>query len=824
MLNHSNPIDIEMALDTLSKICEDATHDLDQEINGEQPLDYIIPKLITFINHPNQYHRKRAMMATNQFVMLKSKSLFSNIDIYVHSLFQRAEDSEPEIRQELCRSIIMILDAEPQILVSQMPTIIQYMIHCIQDQDENVALEACGFWTTCVKKKVLKNHLIAALPQIIPILIRHMVYTDMDILLLGGGDDNNNYHHHQYHQNNDMDNVNNDNNINENADLVNNDLNGNLHVITPRYVRKKQLRNTGMLNRDQQQQHMQNDIEISDDDDDDDDDDDSEDDMDEDFDVENVDDDEFYSEWTLRKCCAVALETLTLHFNKYVIMTIIPLLKDYLDHDYWRMRESGILALGAIAKNGMHHMTTQLPLIIDYLLKSLDDPKPLVCSTACWTMGRYVGWIIEQYNTPEGRQNIYEPVLFKLLEKILSKNKRVQESSCSAIATLEEHASSELVPYIRPILIHFGNAFTLYKSKNMHILYDALGTLAESVGKELNQPQHLEILMPLLINRWNTLSDHDVNIIPLFMCLASVTAALGTGFERYAEPVFTRCVKLVASTLHASYLADQHPDLDPPDVEFMMFALDLLSGLVQGLGPLIGPFLSRSAPDPKLLDLLDVCVRDTLPEILNSTFVLIGDIAIANFDNLEPYLHSYLPDMIDQIVPDIYNMTVCNNSMWAIGEIALRWGPKIEPYIPQLVSRLYPILADGSSPKTSSENATVTLGRLGYACPSVMVKELPSFIHLWLNKSSLVNELNEKDSAFRGLCLMIKQQPEAGFNSLGIILQIISTWENPSSVLKQEFEDILHGYKKLLLPDTWTYLYSSIDPEAQHYLTTNYHI
>lgn len=68
-------------------------------------------------------------------------------------------------------------------------------------------------------------------------------------------------------------------------------------------------------------------------------------------------------------------------------------------------------------------------------------------------------------------------------------------------------------------------------------------------------------------------------------------------------------MKLVASTLHATYLADQHPELDPPDVEFMMFALDLLSGLVQGLGSLIGPLISRSAPEPKLLDLLDVCVR-----------------------------------------------------------------------------------------------------------------------------------------------------------------------------------------------------------------------
>lgn len=64
----------------------------------------------------------------------------------------------------------------------------------------------------------------------------------------------------------------------------------------------------------------------------------------------------------------------------------------------------------------------------------------------------------------------------------------------------------------------------------------------------------------------------------------------------------------MASTLHAAYLADQHPhEMDPPDVEFMIFALDLLSGLIQGLGPVMAPLISQS--EPKLLSLLDVCVR-----------------------------------------------------------------------------------------------------------------------------------------------------------------------------------------------------------------------
>ena len=55
-------------------------------------------------------------------------------------------------------------------------------------------------------------------------------------------------------------------------------------------------------------------------------------------------------------------------------------------------------------------------------------------------------------------------------------------------------------------------------------------------------------------------------------------------------------------------MADQNPDqYDSPDMEFMVVALDLLSGLVQGLGHLVDPLVANS--DPPLLSLLSVCIH-----------------------------------------------------------------------------------------------------------------------------------------------------------------------------------------------------------------------
>ncbi|PNJ13503.1 TNPO2 isoform 14, partial [Pongo abelii] len=81
-----------------------------------------------------------------------------------------------------------------------------------------------------------------------------------------------------------------------------------------------------------------------------------------------------------------------------------------------------------------------------------------------------------------------KPLMTELLKRILDGNKRVQEAACSAFATLEEEACTELVPYLSYILDTLVFAFGKYQHKNLLILYDAIGTLADSVGHHLNQP------------------------------------------------------------------------------------------------------------------------------------------------------------------------------------------------------------------------------------------------------------------------------------------------------------------------------------------------
>jgi transportin-1 len=101
-------------------------------------------------------------------------------------------------------------------------------------------------------------------------------------------------------------------------------------------------------------------------------------------------------------------------------------------------------------------------------------------------------------------------------------------------------------------------AFNHYQAKNLLILYDAIATLADAVGSNLNQPQYIAILLPPFIAKWNSLEDSDRGLLPLLEALTAIAIALGPGFQEYAAPVFARCVRLIES-VRALLLLHLHP-------------------------------------------------------------------------------------------------------------------------------------------------------------------------------------------------------------------------------------------------------------------------
>jgi transportin-1 len=98
---------------------------------------------------------------------------------------------------------------------------------------------------------------------------------------------------------------------------------------------------------------------------------------------------------------------------------------------------------------------------------------------------------------------------------VYDNNKKVQEAGCSAFATLEEQAGPLLIPYLKPILQHLRVGFDRFQHKNLLILYDAILTLADSVGQALNHPEYIELLVPPLLSKWEQIGDEDRGLVSL---------------------------------------------------------------------------------------------------------------------------------------------------------------------------------------------------------------------------------------------------------------------------------------------------------------------
>ncbi|KAG1702063.1 Transportin-1 [Nymphon striatum] len=724
----------EGSFGALQKVCEDSAEILDSDALS-RPLNILIPKFLLFFRHTSPKIRSHAIACVNQFIISRTQALMQHIDSFLENLFHLASDEDSEVRKNVCRALVMLLEVRMDRLIPQMKNIIDYMLMRTQDKDEGVALEACEFWLSLSEEPICKEVLGPHLQILIPILVQGMKYSELDIILLKGD-------------------------VEEDEMIPDKE-----EDIKPRFHKSKT--------------HSQKHSEGASDGDD---------------DSENGEDDEnSLSDWNLRKCSAAALDVLANVFNDDMLPILLPILKETLFHQEWEMKESGILALGAIAEGCVTGMTQHLPELIPYLIGCLSDKKALVRSITCWTLSRYSHWVVSQSH------DVYlKPLMSELLKRILDANKRVQEAACSAFATLEEEACTELVPYLDFILETLVFAFNKYQHKNLLILYDAIGTLADSVGHHLNKPEHINLLMPPLIEKWNVLKNEDKDLFPLLECLSSVATALQSGFLPYCEPVYKRCVLLIEQTLTQNLAHMKNPEqFDSPDKDFMIVALDLLSGLAEGLNGHIEMLVVNS----NVLHLLFQCMQDPMPEVRQSSFALLGDLTKACFQHVSMFVGDFVPILGQNLDPQF--ISVCNNATWAIGEISVKLGAEMKPYVGVVLNQLIAIINRPNTPKTLLENTAITIGRLGFVCPQEVAPMLQQFIRQWCTSLRNIRDNEEKDSAFRGIATMISINPAGVIQDFIFFCDAVASWNNPKQDLKMMFNKILHGFKDQVGEENW---------------------
>ncbi|XP_053952667.1 transportin-1-like [Anastrepha ludens] len=562
----------EGSFSALQKICEDSADMPDSGVINRS-LNMMIPKLLQYFSHNSPKIRSHAIACINQFIVNRSQVLMIYIDVFVNSLFNRSSDEDHEVIKNVCRGFVMLLDVHMDRLFPYILEIIEYMLIHTQNPDLAVALKASEFWVSLGEQGICRDVLAPYLGQLIPVLVRGMRYSEVDIKLLNG-------------------------NVEE-GDMVPD----REEHIRPRFHKS-------YTHKPKSDETNVDDV---------------------------LDDDSSLSKWDLRKCSIVALIVLARAFQEECVPIFLPIIKDTLFRREWNIKEIGIGILGAIAEGCIQNLRSYLPEVMPYLISCLSDQMTFVRSITCWTLSRFANWVVNQ------RHDQYlKPLIKKLLKRILDSNKRVQEVACFAFATLEEEACTELVPYLEDILKTLIYAFSKYQHTNLPGLYDAVGTLADSVGHHLNKPQYIDILMPPLIKKWNLLKDDDKDLFPLLECLSSIATALKSGFLPYCDLFYPRCISLVEQTLNQDMACKTNSDLEHPDKVGMIGALDLLTGLAEGLAGHIAPLVANS----NIIHLVHHCMKDKNIDVQESSIELLGELVKSCFQHVYPFFGKLVPTLL----------------------------------------------------------------------------------------------------------------------------------------------------------------------------------
>lgn len=337
----------------------------------------------------------------------------------------------------------------------------------------------------------------------------------------------------------------------------------------------------------------------------------------------------------------------------------MPELMKLLNSQDWLEIESGILILGAIAEGctnyGSPEFGNHLPELIEQMIKfGLTHEKALIRSITCWTLSRYSTWIvhttISSYgyrSVDEARNQFLQPLVFTLLDRILDNSKRVQEAACSAFATLEEEATSEIEIYLDKIVNTLIKALKQYQAKNLLILYDAIGTLADCISEPLANAENIAELLDELMQKWNNMpSDpndpRSTDIFQLLECLSAISTAIGRKFMNFSETVFIKSVNMISDCINYNKTYENQQAeiekcnqnnielpsnitiLDSPNKDYMVVGLDLLSGVTEGLSSEVARFIVQSQNSGlNVIDLMLECTKDPQAEVRQSAFAFI---------------------------------------------------------------------------------------------------------------------------------------------------------------------------------------------------------
>jgi len=289
--------------------------------------------------------------------------------------------------------------------------------------------------------------------------------------------------------------------------------------------------------------------------------------------------------------------------------------------------------------------------------------------------------------------------------------------------------------------------------------------------------------------------------------------AVGLAFAPYALPLFKRCVKLIQSSILGFTCHAHDPSTEPPEREFLVCSLDMISALLDVLKEHFSTLLQQSNLIALLKELCTNFSGEENIDFAQSYFAVIGDIARHCGHELIPIFPVVIPCLLQGCNESRF-VEMCNNAIWAFGEVLLFLSPErpysdfpqsVQPFIPTYLNAALQLLhvQDDTETEELFETAGVAIGRAAFVCPQQMVSTLDSVIGRFL--VSLLHLANgpEKEQSLHGLCLVLFLKPDIVRHDFVRFCTVIGTWQGDNSKLVSMLGNLLKQFRASLGEDQW---------------------
>ena len=685
------------ALATLLKIAEDAGDRLCREQPGQA--DALVCQLLTWAAQLPLSMATVALRTLNELVPHSGARVGRELDSLLRVLSTRATEalgatSGPEGALTptgeasvcaICGLLVTLLQHHATAMRASLTGLLDFTVALLGRAEDTVALQACEFWNLLVATldEDVFGLLRPVLPQLVSLLLHKMAYAATDPVLLHFGTDS------------------------TATSVAAPDADTD---IRPRHFRSHMQQAQAGLKGSAEAGH-------------------SDADSDEDSDDDSDEDEEAF-EWNVRKCAAATLDALSSWFDAAVIEHVLfPQLTRLLQQqEDWRLREVGILALGAVAVHCQAALAPFLPTLLPLLAAGVADAYPLVRSISCWALSRFSGW-----RGLEATQ--LDVVVAALLRALQDRNKRVQGAAFSALACYLEDAPLLMLSHVPSLVQAVQRVFPEVQKKNRVALLDLVATLGlalQDLPQAVPLARSLEVfhlLGPPLLDLLLDTSEFSGDIFPVMEAVAAwclffkplflappPSSAAASLLQAFVARLFSAAWTFIVEALILEDASDEALELE----ELALAGLELWSVVLQLMPSDVFCQLMERESSPSWHQLFLRALQRQSADIRQTMLAVIADLCLLH----ESFVKGYAGIFLSHLLPAIQDSLLPSN----VDGAGLGAGPG--PSSAASSTSTFKVVFS-SNPLSVVHNALFSLGELCRVLSSLDHPSTSSLAALW---------------------------------------------------------------------------------------------